>query len=629
MPSEDDLECVYDSTWESLSEEDDSSDDGQQCAATGRPQKYFWNYSCSSFGFQSTRNLRAAKDMQIYRHGYPNLQENEENANKEMCNLLFYQNTFPSEPDGVTIEEFHSEWKTNYRKLERIHSYIQWLFPLREPGMNYRAYELTQKEMKAFQQSEEAKQRLVKSYKLMLGFYGIELVDEGTGEVRRANNWEERFSNLNRNSHNNLRISRILKCLGELGFEHYQAPLVKFFLTETLVNKELGSVKRSALDYFLFSIRDKKKRRELIEYAYHHYDSKEQFVWCPRKIQKRFKRRNTLGEKRKEKGSGGGLSTCEVNQCEAAEPVLEKGEEMQQDVEPEKERKGETTQDLAESVDAERKDKGSSLEEGSSVDNELDNTQRCQDNNVQPAEGKSDASLNGDGNSKESKDEGLEEDSRKNNLKANEDSTNSGTRLPEASNNGETLMDDTGLKDSEPADRADITDSQGNGTECSEMPEKAAAKDNENGVQTDACVSEGTDEGPDCEQKSTETAESNPTVIFGGSQESAGSVSQAQLSEDQSARISELPNQTTNPGNEDTAEQEGLAKDMNTEVQGSHTHIGQGIGCTSEDVEMSNGDGDDGASNGKAEPPSPMELEPIATYNEGACQDPDMEIEMF
>ncbi|MGH0174804.1 UNVERIFIED_CONTAM: hypothetical protein FKN15_002168 [Acipenser sinensis] len=444
------------------------------------------------FGFQSTRNVRAAKDMQIYRHGYPNLQENEENANKEMCNFLFYQNAFPSEPDGVTIEEFHSEWKTNYRKLERIHSYIQWLFPLREPGMNYRAYELTQKEIK-----------------------------------------------------------------------------------------------------------------------------------------KRFKRRNTPGEKRKEKGGGGGLSTCEVNQCEAAQPVLEKGEEMQQDVEPEKERKGETTQDLAESVDAERKDKGSSLEEGSSVDNELDNTQRCQDNNVQPAEGTSDASLNGDGNSKESKDEGLEEDSRKNNSKPNEDSANSGTRLPEASNNGETVTDDTGLKDSEPVDQADITDIQGNGTGCSEMPEMAAAKDNENGVQTDACVSEGTDEGPDCEQKSTETAESNPTVILGGSQESAGSVSQAQLSEDQSARIGELPNQTTNPGNEDTAEQEGLAKDTNTEVHGSHTHIGQGIGCTSEDVEMSNGDGDDGATSGKVETPSPMESDPIATNNEGACQDSDMECEMF
>ncbi|XP_041112644.1 opioid growth factor receptor-like protein 1 isoform X1 [Polyodon spathula] len=629
MPSEDDLDCAYDSTWESLSEdEDDSSDRGDQCGATGRAQKYFWNYKCSSFGFQSTRNLRAAKDMQIYRHGYPNLRENEENTNKEMCNLLFYQNTFPSEPDGVTIEEFHSDWKTNYRKLERIHSYIQWLFPLREPGMNYRAYELTKKEIKAFQQCEEAKQRLVESYKLMLGFYGIELVDEGTGEVRRANNWEDRFSNLNRNTHNNLRISRILKCLGELGFEHYQAPLVKFFLTETLVNKELSSVKRSALDYFLFSIRDKKKRRELIEYAYHHYESKEPFVWCPRKIQKRFKRRNTPGENSKEKGGGGSLSTCKVSQCEAAQPVLEKGEEKQKDEEPEKERKGETTQDLAESVDAERKDKGSSLEEGSSVDNELDNPQRCQDNNVQTAEGTSDASLNGDDNTKESKDEGLEEDCRRNYLKPKEDLE---MVLSEAGNNGETFTDDTGLKNSEPVDQADITDNQGTGTGSSEMLEMAAAKDNESGVQTDACVSEGTDEDPDCEQNSSETVESNPAVIHGGScnnlYESTGSVSQAQLSEDQTARMSELPNQTANPGNKDTVEQEELAEDTNAEVQGSHTHTGQSIGCISQDVEMS--DGDEGATNAKVESPSPVESETIKTNNEGAAQDSDMEYEIF
>ncbi|XP_041080152.1 opioid growth factor receptor-like protein 1 [Polyodon spathula] len=622
MPSEDDLDCAYDSTWESLSEEeDDSSDYGDQCGATGRPQKYFWNYKCASFGFQSTRNLRAAKDMQVYRHGYPNLQENEANTNKEMCNLLFYQNTFPSEPDGVTIEEFHSDWKTNYRKLERIHSYIQWLFPLREPGMNYRAYELTKKEMKAFQQCEEAKRRLVESYKLMLGFYGIELVDEGTGEVRRANNWEDRFSNLNRNMHNNLRISRILKCLGELGFEHYQAPLVKFFLTETLVNKELGSVKRSALDYFLFSIRDKKKRRELIEYAYHHYESKEPFVWCPRKIQKRFKTRNAPGEKSKEKGSGGSLSTCKVNQCEAARPVLEKRKETQQDAEPEKEKKDETTEDLAERVDPERKGKGSSLEEGSSIDNELDNPQRCQDNNVQPAKGTSHASVKGDGNSKEFKDEGLDEDSRRSNLKPNEYSANSG--LPEAGNNGETFTDDTGLKNSEPVDQADITDNQGTGTGSSDMLETTAPKDNESGVQTDACVSEGTNEDPDCEQKSSETVESN----CDDTQESTGSVSQAQLSEDQTARMNELPNQTANPGNEDMAEQEELVEDTNAEVQGSHTHIGQSIGCTSEDVEMSHGD--DGATNGKVETPSPMESQSIAINNEGPAEDSDLECEMF
>lgn len=56
----------------------------------------------------------------------------------------------------------------------------------------------------AFKKSEEAKKRLVESYELMLGFYGIQLVNRETGEVKRAENWKERFGNLERyikNSH--------------------------------------------------------------------------------------------------------------------------------------------------------------------------------------------------------------------------------------------------------------------------------------------------------------------------------------------------------------------------------------------------------------------------------------------
>lgn len=90
--------------------------------------------------------------------------------------------------------------------------------------------------------------------------------------------------------HNNLRITRILKSLGELGFRHYQAPLVHFFLEETLVKKTLGSVKRSVLDYFLFAVLDKEKRQELLRFAYHHFEPKDKFVWCPKKIQKQFRK---------------------------------------------------------------------------------------------------------------------------------------------------------------------------------------------------------------------------------------------------------------------------------------------------------------------------------------------------
>ncbi|XP_073679550.1 opioid growth factor receptor [Garra rufa] len=292
---DDDLVCEYDSTW-------DTESDGDELENTGRSKKTrpaFWSNS-------SSRNLRAAKDMQNYRHGYPNINE-EECPEERMTNLKFYLNEIKSSPDDVSIETFHTEWKTDYKRLERVHSYIQWLFPLREPGVNYMAAELTKKEIQAFRENDEAKSRLLDSYELMLGFYGIQLLNRETGEVKRAENWRERFANLERNMHNNLRITRILKSLGELGFEHFQAPLVRFFLEETLVRKTLSSVKRSVLDYFLFAVRDKRERRKLVRFAFQHFEPKDKFVWCPRKIQKRFKKKS---EKRQNSSVGSGESAA-------------------------------------------------------------------------------------------------------------------------------------------------------------------------------------------------------------------------------------------------------------------------------------------------------------------------------
>ncbi|KAK9966495.1 hypothetical protein ABG768_003603, partial [Culter alburnus] len=198
-------------------------------------------------------------------------------------NLEFYRGKINSSPDDVHIDEFHQQWKGRYDWLEDCHSYIQWLFPIQEPGMNWRAHVLSKKEIKLFRKDEEVKRKLVESYKLMLDFYGIRLVDETTGEVERADNWEERFSNLNRYSHNNLRITRILKCLGTLGLKHYQAPLVRFFLHETLEKKQLKRVKQSVLDYFMFTVLDKSERRKLVRFAFKHFKPREQFVWGPKK----------------------------------------------------------------------------------------------------------------------------------------------------------------------------------------------------------------------------------------------------------------------------------------------------------------------------------------------------------
>ncbi|NWI15164.1 OGFR factor, partial [Crypturellus soui] len=156
------------------------------------------------------------------------------------------------------------------------------LFPLREHGMNWHARPLTRQEIEAFKKSKDVMKRFERAYQLMLRFYGITLTNQETGELKRAENWAERFQNLNRFSHNNLRITRILKCLGEMGYEDYQVQLVKFFLTETLVKETLPNVKRSALDYFLFTVRSKRKRRELVYYAWQHFKPQSSFVWAPR-----------------------------------------------------------------------------------------------------------------------------------------------------------------------------------------------------------------------------------------------------------------------------------------------------------------------------------------------------------
>ncbi|XP_028265077.1 opioid growth factor receptor [Parambassis ranga] len=281
---EDDCVCEYDSTWDTESDGDDPDGESQSRRSSQDKNKSSW-----TLWNPTPRNMRAAKDMQNYRRGYPNLTDDECSEDK-MNNLQFYLNKFPSAPDDVYIESFLKDWKNDYKRLERVHSYIQWLFPLREPGVNYMASELTKKEIETFKKNEDAKRRLVESYELMLGFYGVRLVNKETGEVKRAENWKERFGNLERNMHNNLRITRILKSLGELGFEHYQAPLVRFFLEETLVKKTLSSVKRSVLDYFLFAVLDKQKRQELVRFAYMNYEPKDKFVWCPRKIQKQFRK---------------------------------------------------------------------------------------------------------------------------------------------------------------------------------------------------------------------------------------------------------------------------------------------------------------------------------------------------
>ncbi|XP_066092403.1 opioid growth factor receptor [Saccopteryx bilineata] len=273
-----------------------------------------------------SRNWRAMRDTCRYRHHYPDLTERD--GNGDMPNLSFYRNEIRFLPNGCFIEDILQNWREDYDLLEDNHSYIQWLFPLRELGVNWHAKPLTQREIEAFKGCKEASARFVQAYELMLGFYGIELEDRDTGRVRRAQNYRKRFQNLNWHSHNNLRITRILKSLGELGLERYQAPLVRFFLEETLVRRELLGVRQSALDYFVFTVRCRRQRRALLRFAWEHFRPRSKFVWGPPGRLRRLRLRSPprapapAGPRQAEGKESPGDPLPEGGDCVTAEPQL-------------------------------------------------------------------------------------------------------------------------------------------------------------------------------------------------------------------------------------------------------------------------------------------------------------------
>ncbi|XP_058032413.1 opioid growth factor receptor-like protein 1 isoform X1 [Ahaetulla prasina] len=230
------------------------------------------------------RSFYAARDLYKYRHQYPQ-NFKELRYQNDLCNLRFYKNKIPFKPDGVYIEEVLNKWKGDYEKLEHNHTYIQWLFPLREQGLNFYAKELTTCEIEEFKKTKEAIRRFLLAYKMMLEFFGIKLIDK-TGNVARAANWQERFQHLNESQHNYLRITRILKSLGELGYESFKPPLVKLILHEALVEETIPNIKQSALEYFVYTIRDRRERRKLLRFAQQHYTPSDHFIWGPPRKQK-------------------------------------------------------------------------------------------------------------------------------------------------------------------------------------------------------------------------------------------------------------------------------------------------------------------------------------------------------
>jgi hypothetical protein len=103
-------------------------------------------------------------------------------------------------------------------RLEMVHDFIQWMFPLMEPSLvNPAAPVLDAETIAEFRAAPALQQALRKSWRRMLDFYGLEVLGQ---EVERGQDFGVKAQNwLHPGNHNHLRITRILKSLCLLGLE--------------------------------------------------------------------------------------------------------------------------------------------------------------------------------------------------------------------------------------------------------------------------------------------------------------------------------------------------------------------------------------------------------------------------
>lgn len=115
---------------------------------------------------------------------------------------------------GRTIQQI---WTWDFEALESVHDYIQWLFPLSDKSnFNFYAPTVDEQVIETFRKNPLLQQNLLRSFSIMLNFYGLKVDKDKQGKITverskeypsRKREWVQMFD------HNYLRITRILKCL--------------------------------------------------------------------------------------------------------------------------------------------------------------------------------------------------------------------------------------------------------------------------------------------------------------------------------------------------------------------------------------------------------------------------------
>ncbi len=158
--------------------------------------------------------------------------------------IEFYSGRAPDHA-GRFLHEIR-QWPDD--RLEDIHDFIQWLFPLTEPSMvNASTPVLDLETIQTFASETSLRQNLKQSFLRMLRFYGLEMQSGDT--IRKASNFAERSRNwLRPGNHNHLRITRILKSLTLLGLNTEAAAFLKCL--ETIYAEAPGKISAISMEFW-------------------------------------------------------------------------------------------------------------------------------------------------------------------------------------------------------------------------------------------------------------------------------------------------------------------------------------------------------------------------------------------
>ena len=151
--------------------------------------------------------------------------------------------------EGRRLEEILS-W--DFIRLEIVHDFIQWLFPLDEPSQfNDDAPILTREQMQLFRKDPQLRDNVLRSFQRMLSFYGFALGLEPKCEIAESDLFLNRqhvlYSGFN---HNHLRITRFLRSLSLFGLPD----LARLFLQQLIDRDRGNSLPPESLQYWKAAI---------------------------------------------------------------------------------------------------------------------------------------------------------------------------------------------------------------------------------------------------------------------------------------------------------------------------------------------------------------------------------------